>query len=118
MNFATRIDDSEKLKQLGVVEVDDDGKVLSIEEKPDNPKSDLGQVGLYLYDKNCFDYIRDQKPSDRGELEITDLNNIYLERGNLSAKVLEGQWFDAGTFESLLKVNNFIANKRKNEKQK
>lgn len=88
-------------QRFGVVEMDDNNHVLSIEEKPENPKSNWAQTGMYMYDEHVFDLIRTLKPSVRGELEITDLNNVYLERGALSAGVIEGEWIDAGTFESL-----------------
>lgn len=99
--------------RFGVVEIDNKGKVLSVEEKPENPKSNLAQTGLYIYDKNVFKYIKQLKPSARGELEITDLNDIYLKKGQLKADVLKGKWIDAGTFDSLLEAANFIASKNK-----
>jgi len=88
-------------ERFGVVQLDKNNHVLSIEEKPKKPKSNLAQVGMYMYDEHVFDFIRKQKPSARGELEITDLNNLYLEEGVLTAKVMKGEWIDAGTFESL-----------------
>lgn len=91
-------------KRFGVVEMDSNGHVLSIEEKPEQPKSNLAQTGMYMYDEHVFDLIRTLKPSVRGELEITDLNNVYLERGALSAGVIDGEWIDAGTFESLFEA--------------
>ena len=70
-------------KQYGVIEMDPSGKVLSIEEKPEKPKSNIAQTGIYMYDKRVFDFIKKLKPSDRGQLEVTDLNNIYLKEGSL-----------------------------------
>jgi len=75
--------------------------VLSLEEKPKNPKSDLAVTGFYLYDSSVFDKIAQLKPSIRGELEVTDLNNVYLQEGNLKSRVIQGDWSDVGTFESL-----------------
>lgn len=88
-------------KRFGVVEMDENNHVLGIEEKPENPKSNLAQTGIYMYDEHVFELIRELKPSHRGELEITDLNNLYLERGALSAAIISGTWIDAGTIESL-----------------
>jgi len=82
--------------------------VTEIEEKPREPKSDYAVVGYYLYDEKVFDIISQIKPSDRGEYEITDVNNEYIERGELSYEILEGEWTDAGTFESLLKANKIL----------
>jgi len=90
--------------RFGVAEVKD-GKVISIEEKPKEPKSNYAVTGIYMYDYSVYDIIRTLKPSDRGELEITDVNNYYLKKGNLTYSILSGWWTDAGTFESLLKAN-------------
>lgn len=90
---------------FGCPEFDSNGLLVNIVEKPKVPKSKYAQIGLYIFDKNCFDKIRTQKPSPRGELEITDLNNIYLQEGSLDYKILNGRWFDAGTFESLFAAN-------------
>lgn len=96
-------------KQYGVIEIDKEKKVLSIEEKPDNPKSDIAQTGIYIYDKHVFSYIRNLKPSTRGELEVTDLNNCYLEKGELSCDIIDW-WVDAGTsYDELLLANNQVA---------
>ncbi|MEE8170694.1 MAG: sugar phosphate nucleotidyltransferase, partial [Phycisphaerae bacterium] len=95
-------------KRFGVADVQD-GKVLGIEEKPDQPKSNLAVTGLYFYDNQVFDIIRMQRPSDRGEMEITDVNNEYLRRGELSYDVLSGWWSDAGTFESWGRVQSLTA---------
>ncbi len=84
-------------------------KVLRIEEKPSEPKSNYAVTGIYMYDNSVFDIIAGLKPSQRGELEITDVNNAYIERGELVWDVLEGWWTDAGTFESLLRANRLVA---------
>ena len=94
--------------RFGVAELDR-GRVVSIEEKPRRPKSDYAVTGLYLYDARVFDVIRTLKPSTRGELEITDVNNWYLARGELLCEVLEGWWSDAGTFGSLHRAGNLVA---------
>ena len=95
---------------FGVAEIDGEGNVLSLEEKPKEPKSNYAVTGLYFYDKHACEYAKTLKPSARGELEITDLNKIYLEKGQLRAQVLkEGtMWADTGTFDSLLKASNYI----------
>jgi glucose-1-phosphate thymidylyltransferase len=84
-------------------------RVVGIEEKPRNPKSNYAVIGIYLYDASVFQKIRRLKPSGRGELEITDVNNFYVEEGSLTYEILEGWWTDAGTFESLLRANNLVA---------
>ncbi len=91
--------------RFGVAEVKD-GKIVSIEEKPKRPRSDLAVTGIYLYDGGVFDLVRVLKPSARGELEITDVNNGYLERGELRYDVFQGWWTDAGTFESLRRASD------------
>ncbi len=96
-------------ERFGVATVDGRGRVLAIEEKPKEPKSNLAVIGIYMYDAEVFEIIRTLKPSARGELEITDVNNAYLERGTLTSEILEGWWTDAGTFESLLRANNLVA---------
>ena len=83
--------------------------MVNIEEKPKAPKSDYAVIGIYFYDSSVFEKIHRLKPSGRGELEITDVNNFYIEEGTLTYEVLEGWWTDAGTFESLLRANNFVA---------
>ena len=101
-------------QQYGVIEIDDDGTVLSIEEKPRDPKSDIAQTGIYMYDERVFDFIGKLKPSARDELEVTDLNNIYLEEGTLQCELLDW-WIDAGTsHDELLRANNLVAEKVKN----
>ena len=97
-------------ERFGVVEFDGDCKVTSIEEKPDNPKSNQAVIGMYFYDKNAPKYAKQVIPSDRGEIEITDLNKIYLEKGLLNVCNLKRgiAWMDAGTFDSLLTVSNFV----------
>jgi len=94
--------------RFGVAEIRGD-HVVGIEEKPKSPKSDYAVVGIYFYDATVFDKIGRLKPSARGELEITDLNNSYIKEGKLTYEVLEGWWTDAGTFESLLRANNLVA---------
>lgn len=79
----------------------DERKIVEIEEKPDTPKANYAVIGYYMYDEKVFDLIRQQEPSQRGELEITDVNNRYVERGEMEYDILEGGWTDAGTFESL-----------------
>jgi glucose-1-phosphate thymidylyltransferase len=92
-------------KQYGVIEMDNNGKVLSIEEKPATPKSDIAQTGIYMYDSDVFSYIRTLRPSGRGELEVTDLNNCYLKQGLLECQVIDW-WVDAGTsHDELLNAN-------------
>lgn len=102
MIFVKEVHDPER---FGVVEIDDAGKVLSLEEKPSNPKSNLAQTGLYIYDNKVTDYVSELQPSARGEYEITDLNNVYLQKGQLHAGLVKGEWIDAGTFESLHRAN-------------
>lgn len=96
-------------KQYGVIEIDKIGKVISLEEKPEHPKSDIAQTGIYIYDTRVFAYIRKLTPSGRGELEVTDLNALYLRDGELSCEIIDW-WVDAGTsFDELLAANNQVA---------
>ncbi len=85
------------------------GKITSIVEKPKNPKSKYAVTGIYMYDSQVFDIIKTLKPSHRGELEITDVNNAYLKMGQMEHSILDGWWTDAGTFDSLLRANNLVA---------
>ena len=105
--FGYYVDDPER---FGIVEFDSEGKAVSIEEKPKQPKSNYCVTGLYFYDENVVEYARTLKPSKRNELEITDLNRIYLDKNKLNVELL-GQgftWLDAGTHESLLEAGNFV----------
>lgn len=84
-------------------------RIVSIEEKPKKPKSDYAVTGIYMYDSRVFEIVRVLKPSRRGELEITDVNNAYLKRGELTYSILDGWWTDSGTFDSLLRANVLVA---------
>ena len=88
-----------------------DKKVIFIEEKPKDPESDYAVTGLYIYDSKVFQYIKSLKPSGRGELEITDVNNFYIEEGNMDCRFVKGFWSDAGTFESLFSSSQVIRKK-------
>lgn len=103
-------------ERFGVPELDGN-RVLRIEEKPLQPKSEFAVIGVYLYDARVFDIIGTLKPSGRGELEITDVNNAYIERGEMTWDELEGWWSDAGTFESLLNASNLVAQTGANNRQ-
>jgi glucose-1-phosphate thymidylyltransferase len=105
--FLKEVPDPER---FGVAEIKD-GKVSGIIEKPKDPKSNLAVCGLYLYDNSVFEIIKTLKPSGRGELEITDVNNVFIKRDDMTYSVLDGWWTDAGTFESLLKASNLVAKK-------
>ena len=95
-------------ERFGVATVAADGKVEKIIEKPSKPETNLAVIGIYMYDSDVFNICRELKPSDRGELEITDVNNEYVRRGNLSSEVLKGWWTDAGTFESLYRSATMV----------
>lgn len=107
MIFAYRVHDPER---YGVVEIDKQGKAVSIEEKPAHPRTNLAVPGMYFYDQQVTEIAAHLKPSPRGELEITDLNRIYMEKGELRVQVLSRgvAWLDAGTHESLLQAANFV----------
>ncbi|MBI4430526.1 MAG: NTP transferase domain-containing protein [Candidatus Omnitrophica bacterium] len=100
----------EDAERFGVAEISN-GRVVRITEKPKNPKSKFAVTGVYMYDQQVFKFIDSLKPSQRGELEITDVNNAYIERGELTYETLNGFWTDAGTFESLLRANILVAEK-------
>ena len=104
-------------ERFGVAEVRGHN-VIGIEEKPKAPRSSYAVIGIYLYDPTVFQKIRRLKPSGRGELEITDVNNFYIQEGSLTYEVLEGWWTDAGTFESLLRANNLVSSTGANKMNK
>lgn len=108
--FAKEVPDPEK---SAVVEFDESGKVLSIVEKPTEPKSNYAVPGIYIFDNRASEFAKNLKPSARGEIEIVDLYMNYLEKEELTVSVIKGWWEDAGTFDGLLRVNNFIAEKVK-----
>lgn len=105
--FGYHVEDPER---FGIVKFDKTGKVLSVEEKPEKPKSPWAITGLYFYDNRCVEYAKNQKPSARGELEITDLNRVYLENGELDVKLLGRgyAWLDTGTMDSLIDAGDFV----------
>jgi len=105
--FGYYVDDPER---FGIVDFDEDGQVTSIEEKPDNPKSNYAVTGLYFYDNRVVDYAKNLEPSDRGELEITDLNKKYLEKGDLDVQLLGRgfAWLDTGKMDTLLEAAEFV----------
>lgn len=113
--FGYKVPDPER---FGIVEFDEEGNVLSIEEKPSNPKSNYCVTGLYFYDSRVTDLSKLIKPSKRNELEITDLNNLYLDSDSLCVEILDEDfvWMDTGTFESLFDAAEYIQNKSKNSK--
>jgi glucose-1-phosphate thymidylyltransferase len=106
--FAKEVPDPQR---YGVVEFDQDYNVVSIVEKPEHPKSNFAMVGIYILDNRAPEFAKKVKPSARGELEITDLINMYRELGELKVTTIEGSWEDAGTFDSLLRAGNYWAQK-------
>ncbi len=103
-------------KEYGIAQIKN-GKIIKIEEKPKRPKSNYAVIGIYMYDNQVFDIVRTLKPSTRGELEITDVNNAYLQQGNLTYSFLKGYWLDAGeSIDALLKANKIVAQKGANKK--
>jgi glucose-1-phosphate thymidylyltransferase len=110
--FAKKVPDPQR---FGVVEFDENNKAKSIEEKPENPKSNYCVTGLYVYDNQVVNIAKNLKPSARGELEITDVNKTYLEKGQLDVAMVEGAWIDAGTFDSLLEAQILAKEKLQNK---
>lgn len=108
--YAKKVDDPER---FGVVEFDQNNKAISIEEKPQKPKSNYAIVGLYTYDNQVVSIAENLTPSDRGEIEITDINKEYLKRDQIKVELFDSLWEDAGTFDSLLRVSNIMAEKSK-----
>ncbi len=115
--FGYYVEDPER---FGIVEFDKEGRVVSIEEKPEKPKSNYCVTGLYFYDNKVVEYAKNLAPSDRGELEITDLNRIYLEKEKLSVELLGRgfTWLDTGTHESLIEASNFVQTVEKHQHRK
>jgi glucose-1-phosphate thymidylyltransferase len=112
--FLKQVTDAQR---FGVAEVDEkNNRVLGIEEKPRQPKSNYAVTGLYIYDNSVFEVIKTLKPSGRGELEITDVNNYYVRQGKLSFSILDGYWSDAGTFESLFRASELVRVKKTGNK--
>ena len=109
MIFVKRVSDPQR---FGIVEFNKTGRVISIEEKPSKPKSDYCVTGAYVYDNRAAKIAKSLAPSIRGEIEITDLNIKYLAMGELTAQKIEGEWLDAGTFDSLLQAGNIVKNKK------
>jgi glucose-1-phosphate thymidylyltransferase len=101
-------------ERFGVAEISGD-RIVNIEEKPSSPKSDYAVTGIYMYDATVFDKIRTLVPSNRGELEITDVNNAYIREGTMTFSFLKGWWTDAGTFESLMRAGNLVAQARQRQ---
>jgi glucose-1-phosphate thymidylyltransferase len=108
--FAKEVVDPQR---FGVVEFDENRKAISIEEKPQNPKSNHAVTGLYIYDSTVVEKAKKLQPSARGELEITDLNNVYLQEGTLDVATVSGRWFDTGTFESWFEATAFARDRER-----
>ena len=106
--FLKRVPDASR---FGVAEIQREN-IVSIDEKPKNPKSDLAVTGFYAYDASVFDIIKTLQPSGRGELEITDVNNHYIQNGIMTHRIIEGEWTDAGTFDSLLRASCLVAEQK------
>lgn len=102
-----KVDDPQR---FGVAELDGD-KIIKIVEKPKNPKTNLAVTGIYMYDDYVFEFIKTLKPSQRGELEITDVNNLYIKKNDLKFDILDGWWTDCGTFDSLFRASSLVAKK-------
>jgi glucose-1-phosphate thymidylyltransferase len=109
--FVKQVSDPQR---FGVAEFDSQQKVISIVEKPKEPKSDYAVTGLYIYDNTVINKVKNLKPSARAELEITDLNNMYLQTGQLKVDIYPGHWLDTGTFDSLLAASNLVAKNKTN----
>ena len=109
MIFAKEVNDP---KRFGIVEFNTKGRAISIEEKPKVPKSNFCVTGAYVYDSRVIDIAKKMKPSVRGEIEITDVNNVFLGMNELTVKKIKGEWMDAGTFDSLLEAGNIVKNKK------
>ena len=99
--------------RFGIATLNKNGKITSLEEKPTKPKSNMAVTGIYVYDNTVFDKIRKIPPSDRGEYEITDVNKLYLEEGTLKAHMLEKEWFDIGTIDSLQDTSEFMKKRKR-----
>jgi glucose-1-phosphate thymidylyltransferase len=106
----------ENAQRFGVP-VMQDGRIIKIEEKPKNPQTNFAVTGFYMYDATVFEIIKTLKPSGRGELEITDVNNAYIERNQMTWEVIDGWWSDAGTFDSLLRANILVASQHKGNEE-
>ncbi len=110
--FLKEVTDPER---FGVPIIEGD-KIIAIEEKPKNPKSNFAVIGIYMYDSNVFDIVKTLKPSNRGELEITDVNNAYINQNTMTYEIIDGWWTDAGTFESLFNATCLVEAKKKGKK--
>lgn len=110
--FLRQVPDPERFG-VPVFDKKDKNKIIRIEEKPKDPKSSFASTGLYIFDNRCFDFIKNMKPSKRGELEVTDLQNIYIKEGTMTWHELNGFWSDAGTFKSLFRSSQYWAEKDK-----